>query len=197
VYSISDPSQSSPVSRAQSSSSNRLGMASEHNHSKIFVGNLPFKCTNEDLEALFGRYGPIIGVSIRKDRKTNKPKGFAFVSFASPESGPEAIRSMQGHVFGGRALTVNAADKRGGKDDGDGEGDGVEGDDSRVDSIALAEASGGGGAVVGSRRKKEEASWKTVPDPPRPSVPGSGAGAGAKEAKIDKSKSWTSWAGPK
>jgi RNA recognition motif-containing protein len=140
----------------------------EHGHSKIFVGNLPFKTRNEDLESLFSRFGPVIGVSIRKDRKTNKPKGFAFVSFGIPEAGPEAIRVMNGYSLEGRPLTVNEADKRGG-------GGGGEGEDE--EAIAAANA------------------WKTVPDPP-PSAAAS-AGAGGTSNKASKgSKSWTSWAGP-
>jgi len=150
----------------------------EHGHSKIFVGNLPFKCSNEELEALFGRFGPLLGVSIRKDRKTNKPKGFAFVSFSTSDAAPEAIRVMHGYVFQGRALTVNLADRRGGKDEGEDGGDGEDGTEKN-----------------GGRQKKDD-SWKTVPDPRRGATGASGSGAGG-AATEKTSKSWTSWAGPK
>jgi cold-inducible RNA-binding protein len=119
-----------------------------HGHSKIFVGNLPFKAKSEDLEQLFSRFGPIIGVSIRKDRKTNKPKGFGFVSFGTPEAGPEAIRVMNGYSLEGRPLTVNEADKRGGGGDGEGE-----------DEEAKAAAN----------------AWKTIPDPSPSAAASSGA----------------------
>ena len=134
----------------------------DHGHSKIFVGNLPFKTRNEDLETLFSRFGPIIGVSIRKDRKTNKPKGFAFVSFGTPEAGPEAIRVMNGYSLEGRPLTVNEADKRGG---------GGEGEDE--EAIAAVNA------------------WKTVPDPPPSAAASASAGGISSKASKGKSwTSW-------
>ena len=49
--------------------------------SKIFIGNLPFKITNVELTDLFGGFGKVIGVNIRKDRMTDKAKGFAFITF--------------------------------------------------------------------------------------------------------------------
>lgn len=152
----------------------------DHGHSKVFVGNLPFKISNEDLEQLFRPFGQIIGVSIRKDRLTNKPKGFAFVSFATADAAPEAIRSMHGYVFAGRPLTVNLADKRGGKDESGG-------DDHESDG-----EKGAGGGSESTRRVKKDNSWKTVPDPPR----NSSSTSVAKSEKSKQAKSWTSWAGP-
>lgn len=91
----------------------------------MFVGNLPFTTTSENLADWFGAYGEVIGVNIRKDRQTGKSKGFAFVSFAAPEgdtscaAAHDAIRAMHGKEVGGRKLTVSGADKRGSKDSKD------------------------------------------------------------------------------
>jgi len=126
------------------------------------------------------RYGTIIGVSVRKDRVTNKPKGFAFVSFATPEAGPDAIKSMNGYIYGGRSLTVNVADKRGRKDDDESDGDHETSEGgSGCDSVARAEG-------TSTSRRINDSSWKTAPDPLRSS----------KEKKVGKSNSWTKWAGP-
>jgi RNA recognition motif-containing protein len=84
---------------------------------KVFVGNLPFDVTSEQLASLFRPFGKVVGVNIRKDRKTNKSKGFAFVSFEDDgdehASATRAITEMHLHEYCGRKLTVNAADKRG------------------------------------------------------------------------------------
>ncbi|KAJ1417036.1 hypothetical protein B484DRAFT_305050, partial [Ochromonadaceae sp. CCMP2298] len=80
---------------------------------KVFVGNLPFKITKNDLEALFSRFGTVIGINIREDRTTGKPKGFGFVTFDSDEPAAAAIASMHGYSLEGRPLTVNAATLRG------------------------------------------------------------------------------------
>ena len=157
-------------------------------HSKVFVGNLPFKTTNADLEALFCPYGDIIGVSIRKDRMTNKPKGFGFVSFAHPDCGPNAIAGLHGVSLQGRPLTVSAADKRGTM--------AGEGGDDDADGVAGA-------------RLKKDTSWKTVPSLPPSAAAAAGGktkpqgskdGGGGKEGKGGEGgegpKSWGSWAGP-
>mmetsp|Transcript_5293 Transcript_5293/g.7318 ORF Transcript_5293/g.7318 Transcript_5293/m.7318 type:complete len:142 (+) Transcript_5293:52-477(+) len=85
----------------------------EYNEKKIFVGNLPFTIQPEDLEQLFRKFGEVIGVNIRKDRSTDKPKGFAFVTFDSEESASSAIATLNGHSLHGRILTVKKAALRG------------------------------------------------------------------------------------
>jgi len=82
---------------------------------KIFVGNLPFGVSTGQLEKLFESFGEIVGVNIRKDRMSGKPKGFAFVTFSSSDAVSRAIAGANGKDFQGRTLTVNNADKRGTK----------------------------------------------------------------------------------
>ncbi len=73
---------------------------------KLYVGNLSFSTTQEDLEALFGQHGQISSVNVIMDRMTGKPRGFAFVEM---ENGDAAIQALNGQDFQGRALTVNEA----------------------------------------------------------------------------------------
>ena len=84
---------------------------------KVFVGNLPFTITNEELKGHFTPFGQVIGVNIRKDRSTGKCKGFGFVSFEEDsgacQSAKDAIQHMHLRDVGGRKLTVSCADKRG------------------------------------------------------------------------------------
>jgi RNA recognition motif-containing protein len=77
--------------------------------SKVFVGNLSFNTTKEELEALFAPMGEIAEVFVPLDRDTGRPRGFAFVSFATPESAAEAIQKLDGAELGGRNLRVNEA----------------------------------------------------------------------------------------
>jgi len=76
---------------------------------KLFVGNLPYETTEQDLEALFGQAGQVETVSVVRDRVTGRARGFAFVEMATDEDAQKAITAMHGHQLGGRALTVNEA----------------------------------------------------------------------------------------
>ena len=76
---------------------------------KLFVGNLPFSATEDDLRELFGPYGEVQDVRIMTDRDTGKPRGFAFVEMVQDEDATRAIDGLNGKEFGGRALTVNEA----------------------------------------------------------------------------------------
>lgn len=91
------------------------------NRAKVFVGNLPFTATRGDLEDLFGPFGEIIGVNIREDRATGKPRGFAFITFSDEAAAAESIHSLNGRDYCGRTLSVNFATIRGshGQDDTD------------------------------------------------------------------------------
>ena len=80
--------------------------------SKVFVGNLEFSTTKEQLEALFSEAGSILDVFLPTDRMTGKPRGFAFVEFSSSEEAAKAITRFDGHELGGRSLRVNAAEER-------------------------------------------------------------------------------------
>ncbi len=85
---------------------------------KLYVGNLPFETTENDLKELFGQTGSVETVRIITDRDTGRSKGFGFVEMQ--EGGDKAIAEMNGKEFNGRALTVNEArpmspkDSRGG-----------------------------------------------------------------------------------
>ena len=87
--------------------------ADDTSECKVFVGNLPFDTEPSTLESIFGTFGDIIGVNVRHDRATGKPRGFAFVTFRSDASAAAAIKALSGHKLGGRVLTVNKATIRG------------------------------------------------------------------------------------
>ena len=80
--------------------------------SKVFVGNLEFSTTKDQLEELFGQVGSIADVFLPSDRATGRPRGFAFVEFSSDEEAEEAIKRFDGYELGGRNLRVNAAEAR-------------------------------------------------------------------------------------
>jgi RNA recognition motif-containing protein len=82
---------------------------------KLYVGNLPFTSTEDELRELFGRHGTVDSVNVITDRETGRPRGFAFVEMAEPSAATDAIRALDGTQFGGRSLKVNEAqDKRSG-----------------------------------------------------------------------------------
>ncbi len=76
---------------------------------KLYVGNLPFTATEEDVRALFAMHGHVYSVQLILDRETGRPRGFGFVEM---EDGREAIQALDGQEFGGRNLRVNAARER-------------------------------------------------------------------------------------
>ena len=75
---------------------------------KVYVGNLPFRTTEDELANLFGQVGAVESVSIIIDRETGRSKGFGFVSM-SDEDAEKAIAQFNGYQFGSRPLTVNEA----------------------------------------------------------------------------------------
>ncbi len=82
---------------------------------KIYVGNLPFSSSEDDLKDVFGRHGSVDSVSIITDRETGRPRGFAFVEMAEGSAADDAIRALDGSDLGGRNIKVNEAqDRRGG-----------------------------------------------------------------------------------
>ena len=76
---------------------------------KLFIGNLPWSSTEQELEEAFGVFGSIEDVHIPKDRDTGRPRGFAFVTFADADAANKAIEEMHDKELGGRPLTVNEA----------------------------------------------------------------------------------------
>jgi cold-inducible RNA-binding protein len=75
----------------------------------IFVGNLDFNTTEEELRQLFEPHGQVDRVSILTDRDTGRSRGFGFVEMASAEDGEKAIAALNGAQVGGRTLNVNEA----------------------------------------------------------------------------------------
>ncbi|PYX10375.1 MAG: RNA-binding protein [Acidobacteria bacterium] len=75
----------------------------------IFVGNLDFNTSEEELRQLFEPYGQVDRVSILTDRETGRSRGFGFVEMASSEDGEKAIAALNGSQLGGRTLNVNEA----------------------------------------------------------------------------------------
>ncbi len=79
---------------------------------KVFVGNLDFNTTKTEVQTLFSEVGEVRDVFLPMDRESGRPRGFAFVEFASDEDAAKAIEKFNGHQMGGRALRVNMADER-------------------------------------------------------------------------------------
>ena len=83
--------------------------------SKLYVGNLSFDSTEDDLRELFGRHGTVDSVAVITDRETGRPRGFAFVEMSESSAAQDAIRALDGNDFAGRNIKVNEAqDRRGG-----------------------------------------------------------------------------------
>ena len=111
-------------------------------NSKLYVGNLSFKTTEDELRAAFGQFGTVTDLYVAMDKMTGRPRGFAFVTMGTPEEAKAAIEKLNGVDLGGRALTVNEArpkEEGGGRSFGGGGGGGRGG-------------YGGGGGRGGDRR---------------------------------------------
>lgn len=80
---------------------------------RIFVGNLPFSATDEQLNELFGKHGEVIKAEVVKDRFTERSRGFGFVEMAQAEHATAAIAALNGQELDGRPLTVSEARSRG------------------------------------------------------------------------------------
>ena len=90
--------------------------------SKLYVGNLSFDSTEDDLRELFGRHGTVDSVAVITDRETGRPRGFAFVEMSESSAAQDAIRALDGNDFAGRNIKVNEAQDR--RDGGGGGGGG-------------------------------------------------------------------------
>jgi RNA recognition motif-containing protein len=89
---------------------------------KLFVGNLSFNLTENDLQDAFAAFGTVTEVNLMLDRATNRPRGFAFVTMSSKEEADKAIAGLNGKPLDGRALTVNEARPREERPPGEGGG---------------------------------------------------------------------------
>jgi cold-inducible RNA-binding protein len=79
---------------------------------KLFVGNLSFNTTENDLSDAFAAHGTVVEANLMMDRMSGRPRGFGFVTMSSPEEAQKAIDALNGQQLDGRALTVNIARPR-------------------------------------------------------------------------------------
>ena len=100
----------------------------------IYVGNLPYTATEEDVTGLFAAYGPVERVKIITDRETGRSKGFAFVTLGDQSQLNASIEALNGYDYQGRALRVNASEPKESKPGG------------------FRSGGGGGGGYGGERR---------------------------------------------
>jgi len=78
-------------------------------NNKLFVGNLSFKTTQQELQEVFAECGEVVSVSIPQDRETGRQRGFAFVEMASQADAEAAIKAINGKEVGGRQLSVSVS----------------------------------------------------------------------------------------
>jgi len=118
---------------------------------KLYVGNLSFQTTSQDLQTLFAQAGTVESAQIIEDRSTGQSKGFAFVEMSSDEEAAAAIDQFNGKEVGGRMLKVNEARPRENRGGGGGGGRGFGGN------------RGGGGGFGGNRggggNRRSEPRW--------------------------------------
>jgi len=119
---------------------------------KLYVGNLAFKTSSEDLQQLFSQAGTVESASVVEDRDTGRSRGFGFVEMASKEEGEAAIAQFNGKELDGRNLTVNEArprEDRGGRGGGGGGRGGFGGGGGRGGGGGGRGGCGGGGGRGG------------------------------------------------
>jgi len=117
----------------------------------IYVGNLSFDATEDQVRSMFEAYGPVDRVSIITDRDTGQPRGFAFVEMSDDESARKAMEALDGSALGGRNLTVNEARPKADRPrrEGGGGGGGGRGGFGRGGGGGGRGRSGGGGGGGG------------------------------------------------
>lgn len=81
-------------------------------NNKLFVGNLSFNTTENDLQSTFGAHGTVVEAHLPTDRVSGRPRGFAFVTMGTADEAQAAITALNGVSMDGRALTVNEAKPR-------------------------------------------------------------------------------------
>ena len=121
-------------------------------NSKLYVGNLSFKTTEDELRSHSGQFGSVTDVYVAMDKMTGRPRGFAFVTMGTAEEAKAAAEKLNGTDLGGRQLTVNEArpkeERPGGGFGGGGRGFGGGGGGERRGGFG----GGGGGRDRGERR---------------------------------------------
>ena len=124
---------------------------------KLYVGNLSFRTTSEELRDAFAAVGTVESASVIEDRETGRSRGFAFVEMATPEEAAAAIEAFNGKDFGGRNLTVNEAKPR--TDRGGGGGRGGYGGNRGGGGGGRGGYGGGGGRDRDNDRYEREPRW--------------------------------------
>ena len=119
---------------------------------KLYVGNLSFRTTSEELREAFAAVGTVESASVIEDRDTGRSRGFAFVEMATAEEAAAAIEQFNGKDFGGRNLTVNEAKPRADRGGGGGGRGGYGGGGGRGNY-------GGGGDRGGYGGGEREPRW--------------------------------------
>ncbi len=89
-----------------------VGQFKHHMSNKLFVGNLSFNTTENDLQDAFAAHGTVTETNLMMDRMTNRPRGFGFVTMSTADEAQKAIAALNGAQLDGRALTVNVARPR-------------------------------------------------------------------------------------
>jgi RNA recognition motif-containing protein len=131
---------------------------------KLYVGNLAFQTTSQDLQELFAQAGTVESASVIEDRNTGQSKGFAFVEMSTEEEAAAAIDQFNGKEFGGRNLTVNEARPRENRPGGGG-GRNFGGGGNRGGGGGYGGNRGGGGGYGGNRggggggQRRSEPRW--------------------------------------
>ncbi len=118
---------------------------------KLFVGNLSFNTTENDLQDAFAAHGTVVETNLMMDRMTGRPRGFGFVTMSTPEEAEKAIQALHGAEVDGRPLTVNVARPREDRPPGGGGGGGFRGGGDRG---PRRDSRGGGGGGGGERRER-------------------------------------------
>ncbi|HJR07454.1 MAG TPA: RNA-binding protein [Pyrinomonadaceae bacterium] len=126
---------------------------------KLYVGNLNFKTSGEDLQELFGQVGTVESASVVMDRDTGRSRGFGFVEMATKEEGEAAIAQFNGKEFNGRNLSVNEARPREDRGGGGGGRGGYGGGGGRGGGGGYGGNRGGGGGYGGGGGGDREPRW--------------------------------------
>ena len=118
-------------------------------NTKLFVGNISFNTTENDLQDAFAAHGTVTEANLMVDRMSGRPRGFGFVTMSTPEEAQKAIQAMNGASLDGRNLTVNLARPREERSGGGEGGGGRGGYGGRGGGGGRREYSGGGGGGGG------------------------------------------------
>jgi RNA recognition motif-containing protein len=125
----------------------------------IYVGNISFQTTEQDLDAAFSAYGQVDRVQIVKDRESGQSRGFAFVEMSNNSDADKAMAALNGAELSGRTLTVNEARPREPRPGGGGFGGGGGGNRFGGGGGGGRPSGGGGGGAGGGGNRRREPRW--------------------------------------